>query len=154
MKNFIKAFISFVAFIILVMIIKGCIDNKREQDKIDNANTSIELLIKDPSYNDEWSNGKVVNYISVGFRNTGKEDVSEVTLKVHLYDASNVEIGVLDYSYKASPTVEIVKYGEQTYLYVMNLTDDEGRKATSYKITNLKVNGNDKEPIIKKVSSN
>ena len=128
--------------ILIIVCIKSCRENNEKKDKLEDKNTQIELIVQGPTYNDDWGDNKVINYVSVGFKNVGSEDVIKVTCKIYLYDAENNEIGVIDYSYDIykDSYAEVVKQYETTPLFVMNHENNEGKIAVDYDVKDLKVN--------------
>ncbi len=124
----------------------GCVNKCQDEAKIVESNTEIVLLIDGPDIRDEYDDGEVINYVSVGFKNVGKETVYRVSCKVHLYDSDNFLIGTLTFNYDPSNS-NAVEYGQSTPRHVMHITTVEGEPHASYiKITDLKVNGYNKEP--------
>ena len=143
MRNVIKFIAGVIMIILIIVIIKSCHENKVKEDKLEDKNTQIELIVQGPTYNDDWGDNKVINYVSVGFKNVGSEDVIKVTCKIYLYDAENNEIGVIDYSYNIYDGIgegKIVKQYETTPLYVMLHENNEGKIAVDYDVKDLKVN--------------
>ena len=142
MRNVIKFIAGVIMIILIIVIIKSCHENKVKEDKLEDKNTQIELIVQGPTYNDDWGDNKVINYVSVGFKNVGSEDVIKVTCKIYLYDAENNEIGVIDYSYDIykDSYAEVVKQYETTPLFVMNHENNEGKIAVDYDVKDLKVN--------------
>ena len=142
MRNVIKLIAGVIMIILLLVIIKSCHENKVKEDKLEDQNTQIELIVEGPTYNDDWADNKVINYVSVGFKNVGREDVIKVTCKIYLYDAENNEIGVIDYSYDIykDSYAEVVKQYETTPLFVMNHENNEGKIAVDYDVKDLEVN--------------
>lgn len=129
--------------ILIIVCIKSCRENNEKKDKLEDKNTQIELIVQGPTCNNDWGDNKVINYVSVGFKNVGSEDVIKVTCKIYLYDAENNEIGVIDYSYNIYDGIgegKIVKQYETTPLFVMNHENNEGKIAVDYDVKDLKVN--------------
>ena len=142
MRNVIKFIAGVIMIILIIVIIKSCHENKVKEDKLEDQNTQIELIVEGPSCNNDWGDNKVINYVSVGFKNVGSEDVIKVTCKIYLYDAENNEIGVIYYSYDIykDSYAEVVKQYETTPLFVMNHENNEGKIAEDYDVKDLKVN--------------
>ena len=142
-----KFFALAFAIMVLIGLSKMCSGEWAKEEKLEDKNTQIELIVQGPTYNDDFNNGKINNYIAVGFKNIGSEDVIEVTCTVHLFDANNVEIGTLNYDYNVYDGIGkgiTVKQNETTALYSMYHTNYDGKIATSYTVTDLKVNGRDR----------
>ena len=142
MGKVIKFIVGVIMIILIIVCIKSCRENNEKKDKLEDKNTQIELIVQGPTYNDDWGDNKVINYVSVGFKNVGSEDVIKVTCKIYLYDAENNEIGVIDYSYDIykDSYAEVVKQYETTPLFVMNHENNEGKIAEDYDVKDLKVN--------------
>ena len=143
MGKVIKFIVGVIMIILIIVCIKSCRENNEKKDKLEDKNTQIELIVQGPTYNDDWGDNKVINYVSVGFKNVGSEDVIKVTCKIYLYDAENNEIGVIDYSYNIYDGIgegKIVKQYETTPLFVMNHENNEGKIAEDYDVKDLKVN--------------
>ena len=142
MGKVIKFIVGVIMIILIIVCIKSCRENNEKKDKLEDKNTQIELIVQGPTYNDDWGDNKVINYVSVGFKNVGSEDVIKVTCKIYLYDAENNEIGVIDYSYDIykDSYAEVVKQYETTPLYVMLHENNEGKIAVDYDVKDLKVN--------------
>ena len=142
MGKVIKFIVGVIMIILIIVCIKSCRENNDKKDKLEDINTQIELIVQGPTYNDDWGDNKVINYVSVGFKNVGSEDVIKVTCKIYLYDAENNEIGVIDYSYDIykDSYAEVVKQYETTPLFVMNHENNEGKIAVDYDVKDLKVN--------------
>ena len=143
MRNVIKFIAGVIMIIFIIVIIKSCHENKVKEDKLEDQNTQIELIVEGPTNNGNWGDNKVINYVSVGFKNVGREDVIKVTCKIYLYVAENNEIGVIDYSYNVYDGIgegKIVKQYETTPLFVMNHENNEGKIAEDYDVKDLKVN--------------
>ena len=142
MRNVIKFIAGVIMIILIISIIKSCHENKVKEDKLEDQNTQIELIVEGPTYNDDWADNKVINHVVVSFKNVGSEDVIKVTCKIHLFDAENNEIGVINYSYDIykDSYAEVVKQYETTPLFVMNHENNEGKIAVDYDVKDLKVN--------------
>ena len=143
MGKVIKFIVGVIMIILIIVCIKSCRENNEKKDKLEDKNTQIELIVQGPTCNNDWGDNKVINYVSVGFKNVGSEDVIKVTCKIYLYDAENNEIGVIDYSYNIYDGIgegEIVKQYEATPLYVMLHENNEGKIAVDYDVKDLKVN--------------
>ena len=142
MRNVIKFIAGVIMIILIIVIIKSCHENKVKEDKLEDQNTQIELIVEGPTYNDDWADNKVINHVVVSFKNVGSEDVIKVTCKIHLFDAENNEIGVINYSYDIykDSYAEVVKQYETTPLFVMNHENNEGKIAVDYDVKDLKVN--------------
>ena len=143
MGKVIKFIVGVIMIILIIVCIKSCRENNEKKDKLEDKNTQIELIVQGPTCNNDWGDNKVINYVSVGFKNVGSEDVIKVTCKIHLFDAENNEIGVIDYSYNVYDGIgegKIVKQYETTPLFVMNHENNEGKIAEDYDVKDLKVN--------------
>ena len=142
MRNVIKFIAGVIMIILIIVCIKSCRENNEKKDKLEDKNTQIELIVQGPTYNDDWGDNKVINYVSVGFKNVGSEDVIKVTCKIHLFDAENNEIGVIDYSYDIYKYsyAEVVKQYETTPLLSLNHENNECKIAVDYDVKDLKVN--------------
>lgn len=143
MGKVIKFIVGVIMIILIIVCIKSCRENNEKKDKLEDKNTQIELIVQGPTCNNDWGDNKVINYVSVGFKNVGSEDVIKVTCKIYLYDAENNEIGVIDYSYNVYDGIgegKIVKQYETTPLFEMNHENNEGKIAVDYDVKDLKVN--------------
>ena len=147
MGNFIKGIILLAVGLIFIIIpiscVIGCVEDCNDDAKLKASNTQIHLIVDGFKYNDDFPEGKVVNYVSVGFKNTGKETVYRVSCKVHFYDNDDFLLGTLDFNYDSS-SYEPVEYGQSTPRFSMHLTTHDGIHAYYFRVTDLKVNGYDK----------
>ena len=146
MGKVIKFIVGVIMIILIIVCIKSCRENNEKKDKLEDKNTQIELIVQGPTYNDDWGDNKVINYVSVGFKNVGSEDVIKVTCKIYLYDAENNEIGVIDYSYDIYKDryAKVIKQYETTPRLSLNHENNEGKIATRYEVSDLEVNDHKK----------
>ena len=142
MRNVIKFIAGVIMIILIISIIKSCHENKVKEDKLEDQNTQIELIVEGPTYNDDWADNKVINHVVVSFKNVGSEDVIKVTCKIHLFDAENNEIGVINYSYDIYKDryAKVIKQYETTPRLSLNHENNEGKIAVDYDVKDLKVN--------------
>ena len=146
MRNVIKFIAGVIMIIFIIVIIKSCHENKVKEDKLEDQNTQIELIVEGPTYNDDWADNKVINHVVVSFKNVGSEDVIKVTCKIHLFDAENNEIGVINYSYDIYKDryAKVIKQYETTPRLSLNHENNEGKIATRYEVSDLEVNDHKK----------
>lgn len=142
MGKVIKFIVGVIMIILIIVCIKSCRENNEKKDKLEDKNTQIELIVQGPTYNDDWGDNKVINYVSVGFKNVGSEDVIKVTCKIYLYDDENNEIGVINYSYDIYKDryAKVIKQYETTPRLSLNHENNEGKIAVDYDVKDLKVN--------------
>lgn len=140
-KGLFLIIIGIICIYIPASCVVGCVKNCNEKNEIIESNTQIQLLVDGPEKGDqEWSDGRVTSYASVGFKNTGKEVVYRVSCNVNFYDSKGFLLGTCNFNYDPADK-EPVEYGQSTARYVFHVTSKEGYVATRITITDLKVNG-------------
>ncbi len=148
MWNFIKGIflliVGFLCIYIPASCFIGCIKDCNNKAQIIEDNTQIQLLVEGPTSGDQnWGDGRMVSYASVGFKNIGRETVYRVTCNVHFYDSDDFLLGTVVFNYDPADR-EPVEYGQSTPRHVLHVTNKDGIVATRISITDLKVNGYDK----------
>ena len=117
MGNFLKAAAGFIVFIMLIFFVKSCVDKREKEDKLDDDNTRIELIIDGPTYNDSVTDGEYVNRVVIGFKNTGYKTINKVSCDVLLYDSQGELIGEIEYEYNVTTIkdAEPIEPGQESY---------------------------------------
>lgn len=144
MGNFLKILGSIITIAVIIFLIKSCVEKREKEEKIDDDNTRIELIIDGPTYNDSVTDGEYVNRVVIGFKNTGYKTINKVSCDVLLYDSQGELIGEIEYEYNVTTIkdAEPIEPGQESYHEHKILTST--KIATRLKVENLKVNGHSK----------
>ena len=127
--------------------ISDCASGKTQQG-LQQTLSGVELRVRDMDYTVE-SDGSVTNSFEFGFYNAGTQDIYDLSCDILLYDEQDEYIGTIEFEvfFKPVGIVGIDTYvepGQSSTYYRQELVSVKGRIATSLKVENLRVNGEDK----------
>ncbi|MBO5889258.1 MAG: hypothetical protein J6Q58_03875, partial [Clostridia bacterium] len=95
-----KFIAGFISLILLITLVKSCVEKRQEEEKIEDKNTQITL-----------------------------------------YESNGTQICVINYKHSVCSKDNTIKVGEKSYLKVLNNSNSQNKIATTYSVSNLKVNG-------------
>ncbi len=144
MWNFIRGIFLLILGLICIGIpiscVASCVESCQRENEITRNNTRIEMYIEGPTRGDQdWGDGRVISYATVGFKNVGREDIYRVTCTVNFLDSKGNVMGRAEFNYDPSRT-DPVEYGDSSQRYSLNYVNYDGIYASSISITDLKVN--------------